>query len=140
MDNALKTLGVQSLAMLAVAVLLLSSLGPMIDHHFAERHPAHGHLFLNGAHREHSHPFEHSHIHYDAMYAPAAGDANVVFFTPNDGAGHAQADVAASALMPQPIFGGDGAPLPGKGGDFAVLLRGVHVFPLLPPPKAKLLS
>ena len=136
MGCALKSLGVQSLALLAVAVLLLSSLGPMVDHHFAERYPAHGHLFLSAAGEEHSHPFEHSHIHYDAMYAPAPGDQGIVFFTPSDGMGHAHADVAAPALLPSPRFGDDGGPLLGSRGDSATILRGLHVSPLLPPPKA----
>lgn len=136
MGCALKSLGVQSLALLAVAVLLLSSLGPMVDHHFAERYPAHGHLFLDTAGEDHSHPFEHSHIHYDAMYAPVPGDQGVVFFTPNDGLGHAFADIAGSVVTPRPSFGDDGKPLLGSRGDSTTILRGLHVSPLLPPPKA----
>ena len=136
MGCALKSLGVQSLALLAVAVLLLSSLGPMIDHHFAERHPDHGHLFLGAADEEHTHPFEHSHIHYDAMYAPVAGGENVIFFAPNDGVGYAYADVTAPALTPLLRAGDDGGPLLGSRSNYATPLRGAHIPPLVPPPEA----
>jgi len=132
----LKSLGWQSLALLAVAVLLLSSLGPMIDHHFAERHPAHGHLFLDAAGEDHSHPFEHPHIHYDAMYAPAPGDGNVIFFAPIDGMGYAFADIAGPVVTPSPLYSDGGGPLLGNGSDNAAPLQGIALPPLRQPPKA----
>ena len=136
MDNALKTLGVQSLALLAVAVLLLSSLGPMVDHHFAERYPAHGHLFLDGADGEHTHPFEHSHIHYDELYALAPGDENIIFFAPYDGSGHAHADLAVPVSSLSPLYSDGSGPLLGNRGYDATRLRGIAVPPLRQPPKA----
>ncbi len=126
----------QSLALLAIAVLLISALGPMLDHHFAERHPAHGHLYLVGETPNHFHPFEHSHIHYDVMYSPVPGPESIVFFSPNDGAGHAPADIVISVVAPPPVYSDDGAPLLGNRLDPAALLRGRAVLPLRQPPKA----
>ena len=136
MNSVLKDLATQSLALLAVVALLVSALGPMLDHHFAERHPAHGHLYLGGAGPDHSHPFEHSHVHYDAMYAPAPGDGNVLYFAPYDGMGHAHADLAVPVAAPSPRYADDGGPLLGNEGDDAALLRGIAVPPLLQPPRA----
>ena len=129
----------QSLALLLVIALLASALGPMLDHHFAERHPGHGHLYLGAVSPGHSHPFQHSHIHYDAMYAPspaktAGGD--VVFFAPNDGMGHAPADLTAPAVMPTLRFDGGEAPLLRNGADGGAVLRGITVPPPRRPPKA----
>ena len=134
MNVTLKHLAIQSLAVLSVAALLLSALGPMMDHHFAERHPGHSHWYLGVADGDHSHPFEHYHIHYDAMYAPAPGDGNVVFFAPYDGMGHAQADVAGPSGTPMPRFDSDG-PLLRRNGGAAAVLREVTVAPLRQPPR-----
>ena len=136
MRFALKEMAARSLALLAVVTLLVSALGPMLDHHFAERHPAHGHLFLDAADGEHTHPFEHSHVHYGAMYAPAPGDASILFFAPYDGMGHAHADVATPAATASPRFDADGDLLLRKGGDAVSVLRGVAVAPLRQPPRA----
>lgn len=134
MNLVLKDLAIQSLALLAVVALLMSALGPMLDHHFAERHPAHGHLYLGAVEPEHTHPFEHSHVHYDEMYAPASGD--VIYFAPNDGMGHAHADMAAPAVMPVPRFGDDGAHLFRNDAVDMAILRGIIVSPLRQPPRA----
>ena len=136
MGVVLKDVATQLLALLAVVALLVSALGPMIDHHFAERHPAHGHLYLGAVGPEHSHPFEHSHIHYDELYAPAPGDENIIFFAPYDGSGHAHADLAVPVSSPSPLYSDGGAPLLGNGGDDAARLRGIAVPPLRQPPKA----
>ncbi len=141
MNCALKNAAAQSLtfpalALLAVGVLLLPSLGPLLDHHFAERHPAHGHLYLGGAGPEHSHPFEHPHVHYDGMYAPAPGDRNVVFFAPYDGAGHSHDGLAAPSVMPSLRFGDDGGPRLNAGVAATAALRGITVAPLRQPPRA----
>ena len=136
MGLVLKGLAAQTLALLAVVALLASAVGPMLDHHFAERHPAHGHLYLGAADRNHSHPFEHSHVHYDALYAPAPGHGGTLFFASYDASGHSHADIAAPAALSSPPFGDDGGPLLGGRGYSASLLPGLHVSPLIPPPKA----
>ena len=47
---------------LALVIVLLPSLGPLLDHHFAERQPYHAHLAADSGHEHnyqafHSHPF-----------------------------------------------------------------------------------
>ena len=133
---ALKSMATQSLALLAVMALLASALGPMLDHHFAERHPAHGHIYLGAGGPEHSHPFEHPHIHYDELYAPAPGDEDVIFFAPYEGSGHPHSDLAVPAVVPSPEYADEGGPLLSRGGDDVAILRGVAVPPLQQPPKA----
>lgn len=136
MAPVLKDVATQSLALLAVVALLVSALGPMLDHHFAERHPAHGHLYLGAVGPEHSHPFEHPHIHYDELYAPAPGDENIIFFAPYDGSGHAHADLAVPVSLPSPLYSDGGAPLLGSRGDNLARLQGIALPPLRQPPKA----
>ena len=136
MGIVLKDMATQSLAILAVVALLVSALGPMLDHHFAERHPAHGHLYLGAVGPEHSHAFEHSHIHYDDLYAPAPGDENIIFFAPYDGSGHAHADLAVPVSSPSPLYSDHGGPLLGNGGDDPARLQGIALPPLRQPPKA----
>ena len=135
MNSALKEMATRSLALLAVVALLASAIGPMLDHHFAERHPAHGHLYLSAVDGEHTHPFEHTHIHYDAMYAPAPGDAGIVFFAPYDGMGHAHTDIATPIVTASPRFDADGDLLLRKGSDAVSVLRGITVAPLRQPPR-----
>lgn len=108
----------------------------MLDHHFAERHPAHGHMYLGAAGPGHSHPFEHSHIHYDAMYAPAPGDEGVAFFTSYEGSGHGHADSASATIAGSPKFDHQGIPSSLKQGESFAALRGLSVPPLLQPPSA----
>ena len=136
MSCALKECATQSLALVAAGVLLIAALGPMVDHHFPERHPAHGHLYLGAVAQDHSHPFEHTHIHYDALYAPDPGDGNVVFFTHNEGSGLGHGDSATATIIESPVFYHEGDSLSQKAGDIAAVLRGVSVAPLLQPPKA----
>ena len=137
MDFNLRNMATQSLAtLLAVVALLMSALGPMLDHHFAERHPAHGHLYLGAVGPDHSHPFEHSHVHYGEMYAPAPGDESILFFAPYDGSGHAHADLAVPAVAPSPQYSDDGSPMLDSGSHDAAFMQGITVAPLRQPPKA----
>ena len=136
LGRALRSIAAQSLALLAVVALLASALGPMLDHHFAERHPAHGHIYLGSASSDHPHPFEHSHIHYDEMYAPALGDEDIIFFAPNDGSGHAHVDLSVPASVPSPSYADDGGPILSSAGDEVAILRDIAVPPLQQPPKA----
>ena len=57
------------------ALLALSSLGPLVDHHYAERDPAHSHLGASVAHvHDYAAPYAHDHARQDAPDAPS-GDA-----------------------------------------------------------------
>ena len=93
----------------------MSSLGPMLDHHFAERHPGHHHLHLGSASLEHSHDFEHSHAHHDAgMYGSLATawdgstSAGMIFFVPNDATGSGAADLAIPPVTQPLLFRSNG--------------------------------
>lgn len=123
------------LALLAVGVLMLPSLGPLLDHHFAERQPGHSHWYRGAAGPEHSHPFEHFHIHYDAMY-DADNSGGIAFFTRNDGAGHSCADLVAPGPAPRLRLDDGGDPLLRYGGDDGGVRRGVTVAPDRRPPRA----
>lgn len=84
------------LVSVSLGLLLFSSLGPLIDHHFAERIPHHSHAFIGQNESEHDHPFEASHVHY-GMPSNAAADhggtgnpfdaTGILFLTPDDGLG-----------------------------------------------------
>ena len=79
-----------------------------------------------------AHPFEHPHIHYDDLYAPAPGDENIIFFAPYDGLGHAHADIAVPVSSPSPLYSDGGGPLLGNGSDNTAPLQGIA----LPAPPA----
>ncbi len=49
LTRVLRQAAMQSLALLMVMGLALTSLAPMLDHHFAERHAGHQHLYLGQA-------------------------------------------------------------------------------------------
>jgi hypothetical protein len=51
----------------AVFALLLPVAGPIIDHHFAERLPGHGHVYMNGPELLHEHDLSSSHNHTATM-------------------------------------------------------------------------
>ncbi len=51
--------------MAALLALALPSFGPVLDHHFAERQPNHGHLGALHVHaHEHGYGTQHDHVHY----------------------------------------------------------------------------
>jgi hypothetical protein len=106
----------QSLVIMVVLALALSSLGPMIDHHFAERHPGHLHLFFSPADVTHSHNFDRSHDHYASwMYGSILGQTarakadGISFFLPNDGIGYGTVDLTIPFVVRPISFSGDAA-------------------------------
>ena len=133
----------QWLALLVVFSLGLSSFGPMLDHHFAERHPGHGHFYFGAAASDHSHTINLSHTHTDltmlgrAVVAPE--DLNVdgiVFVSPNAGGGTGAADPTLPLTAPSFVGIGDGAaPLNATVGDRAVI-SGTVIAPPTRPPRA----
>ena len=48
---------------LTIHAFLLSFYGPVFDHHFAEREPAHEHIYLGRISLKHIHPYEVLHAH-----------------------------------------------------------------------------
>ena len=119
--GAWQHLVVSALALLVVFSLALSWMGPMLDHHFAERHPGHQHIYLGVANPEHSHEFQlfHSHNRLGTLLSATglplqnAGDG-IVFVTPAGGSAHGIADITVPVSAQSVSFGfGDGAGLPG---------------------------
>ena len=129
----------QLVAAACVAALLMSALGPAADHHFAERHPGHAHLYLGPQVPDHLHSYEtrtaysHSHgAHPDRSIADG-----VVYLTTHDGSGQGLSDVAAPAVSPSTVFPdpGDDHPYIGSA-DGESALRSAFVAPPERPPRA----
>ncbi len=51
------------MVLLAVAAVLTTVVGPVLDHHFAERQASHGHVFLDQVTPEHGHTADDGHAH-----------------------------------------------------------------------------
>lgn len=148
----------QLLALLAVLGLFLPFLGPVVDHHFAERHPAHQHLYLGAAVPEHQHLYQAAHRHHHPInhqpgnHQPSnhragdyrAGDYRsgsptapaVAFLAPADGGVPVAADIVSAAAWPPLLFGGDDGARPGFGDAPTDVLQGVGRPPPLRPPAA----
>ena len=80
-------------ALALLTALLLPLLGPLADHHFAERQPGHLHIYLAGVPIQHLHDHEALHTH-DASIADPLGVEesrpvleNSVIFMPQEGEG-----------------------------------------------------
>ena len=134
---------VHLLCLLLVLAIALVSLGPLVDHHFAERHPGHQHYYMGSADLSHSHDYENSHLHQSWVYRSsesskgAGGAGGVVFLTPNDGAGHGAADIAVPVTMQSVRFGSaDGSRPPTVHADAENSLGAASVSPSVPPPRA----
>lgn len=63
-------------AILGVLVPSLASVGPVLDHHYAERQPDHQHIFFGPVNHEHTRPYQQPHHHSGA--GPEAGPSNGV--------------------------------------------------------------
>jgi hypothetical protein len=72
--------------LLALFALCLASLGPVLDHHFAERQPGHTHLYLGAQVPGHLHPYQQAHTHHQAEAEPSRSD-DTVYLTTHDGIG-----------------------------------------------------
>ena len=134
----------QSLALVLVVALALTSLGPMIDHHFVERHPGHAHLFFSPADFSHSHDFQRSHDHHGSwMYGPVPGQPDrpatdgIAFFMPNDGIGYGSVDLTIPFMGQSLLFPeGDATGMLGAAGGPDGVLTGTTVTPPMRPPRA----
>ena len=80
-------------ALALLAALLLPLLGPLSDHHFAERQPAHLHVYLTGVPIQHVHDHEAIHAHglpdVDSLGLEDGGPVleSSVIFMPQEGEG-----------------------------------------------------
>ena len=107
-----------ALAVLVTSALVLPIVGPMLDHHYAERVP--GHLHLAGVSGAHTHPYEVDHRHAQGgAYTDASG---------------APLPEGAGYLLPQEEAAGSSA---GTGLTHLLLLA---LFVLLVPPMLSLIE
>ena len=88
----------------ATAAIFLPTLGPLLDHHYAERLPNHTHLYLGAAEYGHVHPFEvQDHFHYYQDEAPSDG---IVYLASYDGSSPVMIDATVHAIQQTPPFAG----------------------------------
>ena len=137
-------LAVSTLALLVVLSLALSWMGPMLDHHFAERHPGHQHIYLGAANPEHSHDFRpfHSHNPLGALLSateqpPLNAADGIVFVAPVSGSAYGIADITVPVSAQSITLGaGDYAALPGYRIRREAAPPGASVAPPTLPPRA----
>ena len=100
--RTLSKIACQAIAVAAMVALFLSGIGPLVDHHFAERLPGHAHIYLGSQATDHHHTYQaaHSHSHDDLGTA----GADIVFLTSNDGFGTGYVEVAAPAVLGAAAF------------------------------------
>ena len=128
----------RSISFLIAAAVVLGFIGPVVDHHFAERQHNHSHLYLtvNAAEHGHAilHPFEEPHSHVTAD-TEAAGHHGVLYQTSNDGLGDSGTGLVIGFIedsSPQ-IRSGDF--LPNAQADSARNLHEAFMAPLKRPPR-----
>lgn len=87
-----------SMTAFAAAALFLPALGPLLDHHYAERQPNHAHVYLGPAAPDHVHPFEMygHHVHHSHDHAPSSD--GIVYLVSHDGTSPAQVDVTIPSV------------------------------------------
>jgi hypothetical protein len=119
---------ITAVALLAAVAMLTTIVGPVLDHHFAERQASHGHIFLDTVQPEHGHTVDDGHGHETGQF-PASGVVAI-------GDGDATGTTLDNAAPPVNIRSddGDGALLlVGAVGD-EVLPRGLQGSSLRRPP------
>ena len=114
--DMLRNMGVQVMAAVSIALLFLPSVGPQLDHHFAERRPDHTHVFLGSELPEHTHFFEGRHRHYHPSPSPETirGDRpydrtpeqRIIYLSSDEGLGQGVADPAPRGVQSAPGFPG----------------------------------
>ena len=138
-----RQLCLQAMALLVVFSLGLSFLGPLIDHHFAERLPGHHHIYLGTFASEHDHDFEQFHMHASSRLltlliegADQPGPDDVVVLSLSEGATRSAADLTMPLAQPAAIFGSDRTPLLRTTGSYIAVPSGETIAPQRPPPRA----
>ncbi len=116
----------------------------MLDHHFAERHPGHQHIYLGMADQEHRHEFQPFHSHNGlarlllaSERIPSNEGDGIVFVMPVSGAAHGVADITAPANAHSIRFevaGGAGLVVHFPGSE--AIPQGASVAPPTHPPSA----
>ena len=87
-----------------------------MDHHFAERHHEHGHVYLGPPVVNHIHPYQEDHVHYQPQGAAsratevsplgALEPKDIVYLTSHHGMGHESAPPFVLGTQAAVIFSG----------------------------------
>ena len=98
---------------LALLGLLLPGVGPLVDHHFVERHYHHGHLFLG---RDGQQSVDHVHDYGLVHRHPAGGqfdyrlpDDGLVILQSNEAAGNGLVFLPGASMNADGAFDGSGS-------------------------------
>ena len=133
----------QLICLALVVALALLTLGPMFDHHFAERHPGHHHLYLGPAPDEHDHGFAQYHTHRAlwlttsaALEADGPEEAGAVYFSPSDGTAARAVHLTLPLFAPSLILYGDDARILPTTSATSAVLSGTTIAPPKRPPRA----
>lgn len=79
-----------------LVALLAPSIGPLVDHHFAERQHDHAHIYFGSNAPDHVHPYDVAHIHHLINSSVAQTPSEqTVFLTSNDATGSGGVSVSA---------------------------------------------
>ena len=103
--SVLRKMAAQVMVAVSIALLFLPSIGPQLDHHFAERRPDHTHVFLGPEVPEHSHFFEGRHHHYhpgpssETTRDYERPEQRIVYLTSEEGLGQGVADPAPRGVQ-----------------------------------------
>ena len=113
----MRTAAAQFSGLFLLAALVLPSVGPLVDHHFAERQPGHLHARAYD-HHDHKHAYQHTHPHDSeaearsdglpiALYNYEKGPAGTVVIVADDAALLTVLAFEPSSLLalPQPALG-----------------------------------
>ena len=117
----------------ATAAVFLPTLGPLLDHHYAERLPNHTHLYFGPGDTNHVHPFEvQGHFHYHSLEEPTDG---IVYLASYDGSSPVMIDATVHAIQQSPPFVGpdDDAAAYGISSDSLIPEDAILVVPKKPP-------
>ena len=117
----------------ATAAVFLPTLGPLLDHHYAERLPNHTHLYFGPSGPNHVHPFEvQGHFHYNSFDVPTYG---IVYLASYDGSNPVMIDATVHAIQQSPPFVGsdDDAAAYGVSADSLIPEDAILVVPKKPP-------
>ncbi len=131
------------LTAIAASVLVLPSIGPLLDHHFVERLPSHAHSYQGDVTPSHVHPYEMpGHLGHGALSRDTLLEAgNDLYMARGGGAAVAPGDINTKQSPDSPVFSGlFGRDLPALLGRAAGTLMGAFIPPPWTPPRPVVLS
>ena len=98
----------------ALSALLLAFFGSVFDHHYAERRPDHGHIYLKRVIPDHVHLYEALHTHFYTQVADSgtSGHApssdkfpnDIMYLSSYDGVGQVSTQTTAPSMHSTPNF------------------------------------